>query len=917
MGNHSCLPQRSSNSLLTFYTKGPNLHIEILYEGAMSFFPWLSQLKRNVFQKDHVEQELDQELRAYVALLTDEKIRAGMNPREARRAALIATGGVELVKEQVRDVRAFEWLNGLWQDIRYAVRGLRKNPGFTSIALLSLALGIGANATIFSVFYNVLLRPLPYRDPSRLVSVGRVAPGDLGGGVMTPELVAWRAGSRVFEGLAAWDDDHTNLTGAGTPERIAIASVSSNFLDLLGVQPSLGRGFTAEDGLPGAPGTILLTPDFWHRHFNSDPTVVGRIVLLNDTPTAVLGVLPASFRFPSDVRLDALVAASLPAQPDWKANRVEGFTAIGRLRPETSAEQAASDLTSISSNEAAQAFIEAFGGKGSRVRVVSLHQNLVGNTRPALRMLLGAVGLLFLIACVNVASLQLGRAAIRGREIGLRAALGASRSRLARLLVIENLVLAIFAGLAGLMFASVLVDVLALSKGLPLRDPRDLQMGWVLGGAAFALSTAAGVLIGLVPALLVPRLNLNEVLKSGAQSVMGSRGAWVRSTMVLSQVALALVLLIGSGLLLRSLQAVLAVDPGFRPEGVLTAGLRLPDSRYDSHAKQHAFVQSLVERVSGLPGVETAAVANALPLAGYSFVGVLRTEGQPIPKHGSEPITPVIWATPEYFRAMGMRLEVGRTFSSEDTAASPRVAIVNLRFAQKFFHSANVVGKRLQSFNLADDVPWTTIVGVVANVRHDGVERPANPELYVPEAQQPGRNLHVAIRTKNDPLSLARGLRSAVWSLDKDLPVDDIATMGQRISQSGVRRNLQTWLLTAFAAVALLLAAVGIYGVVSEVVRQRTREIGLRMALGAQGPDVLRMVMRRSLALAVIGIAIGTGAGRYLSKYFASLLFGVEPTDLGTLAGAALVLLAVVVLAGYVPARRASRIDPVGALRCD
>jgi putative ABC transport system permease protein len=345
--------------------------------------------------------------------------------------------------------------------------------------------------------------------------------------------------------------------------------------------------------------------------------------------------------------------------------------------------------------------------------------------------------------------------------------------------------------------------------------------------------------------------------------------------------------------------------------------VRLPEPRYGSDAQQHAFVQSLVERVRGLPGVETVGAANGLPLAGYSFVVSLRTEGQPVPKPGHEPHIPSVSATQEYFHAMGIPLLFGRSFDAQDTPTSPLVAIVNARLAQRFFHSTDVVGKHIQRFKLGDDAPWTTIIGVVGNVRQNGAEAPVGAELYVPEAQTPGRNLHLAIHTKTDPLSLARGLRSAVWSLDKDLPVDDIASMNQRIAKSGAGRTLQTWLLTAFAAIALLLAAVGIYGVVSEVVRQRTREIGLRMALGAQGPDVLRMVMRRSLAVATVGIVLGAGAGRYLSKYLASLLFGVQPTDAGTLAGAAVVLLGVVLLAGYLPARRASRIDPVAALRCD
>lgn len=883
----------------------------------MALFIRLARLTRSLFQKRRREEDLDHELRAYVELLTDEKIRAGMSPKEARRSALIDTGGVELVKEQCRDIRAFAWLGSLWQDTRYAVRGLWKSPGFTLVAMLSLALGIGANATIFSAFYGVLLRPLPYQNPDSLFSVGRVGEGERGGSVMTPELVAWRVGNRVFEGLAAWDDSQLNLTGAGTPERIGVATVTSNLLDVLGVQTAIGRGFIDDDGKPGAPAVVLLTPEFWRRHFGSDPTVVGRIVMLNDEPTTVLGVLPITFRFPGEFRPDALGVSRLANQPEWDARRVEGFHGIARLRAGLSTTQAASDLAAITAAVASPGFVASFAKKDTRVEVVSLQEQLIGDRRVVLRMLLGAVGLLLLIACANVANLQLGRAAFRRREIGLRAALGASRARLARLLVIENLVLAVFAGLAGVVVASILVDLLMLSPGLPLRNPGDLRVGWVVGSVTFALSTVAGLGIGLAPAVLASRLDLNEVLKSGALSVMGGRGAWVRSALVLSQVALALVLLLGSGLLLRSLQGVLAVDPGFRPERLLTAGVRLPGSRYKQNSQQHAFVQSLIERVSGLPGVETVAVTNGLPLAGYSFLGSLRTEGQPVPERGQEAHVPAISVSTEYFRTMGIPLQAGRNFGSQDAANEPLVAIANIQFAQRFFHSTNVVGKQVQFFQLGGNAPWTTIVGVVGNVRQNGSERPAASELYVPELQMPGTNLRIAIRTKGPPLSLGSSLRSAVWSIDKDLPVNDIVTMEERMSKSSAARTLQTLLLTSFAVLALVLAAVGIYGVVSEMVVRRTREIGLRMALGAQAPDVLGMVMRRSLVLGIAGITVGCGAGLFLSKYLASLLFGVKATDASTFAASALALLGVALLAGFLPARRASRIDPVNALRCD
>src|SRR5579871_386228 len=884
---------------------------------AMRLNRKLSLLKSNLFHKDKLDHDLDQEMQAFIDQLTDEKIRGGLSPAEARREALIETGGVELVKEQVRDTRAFEWLHGVCLDVLYAIRSLRKSGGFTAVAVLSLALGIGANATIFSAFYSVLLRPLPYRDPARLFSVARVAPDESDGGVMSPELVAWRNGNRVFEGLAAWDDDRYNLTGVGTPERLVAATVTSNFLEVLGVRPVFRSSFVAEDGHPGAPRVVALGNELWQRRFGADPSVVGRAILLNDLPATVIGVLPASFRFPGELRPDLLSASQLPAVADWGAQRIEGFNAIGRLRAGSTPGTAAADLTSISSSRAALGFLEGWGGKNTHVQVSALQEQLAGNTRQVLRILLAAVGLLFLIACVNVASLQLGRVAIRGREIALRSALGASRTRLVRLLLMENLVLAFGAGLAGLIVASLLCELLSLSSGVPLRDPRDLQLNWVSAATAFILSLLVGVLIGSALAVLAPRMNLNQVLKQQAPAALGDRGAWVRSALVLSQVALALVLLIGSGLLLRSLQAVLAVNPGFRPDGVLTAGVRLPDSRYPSDVERHAFVQALVERLRAMPGVETAAVSDGMPLAGYSMIGSLRTEGQAIPKRGTEVHTPIVSATPEYFHAMGIALQSGRPFDARDTSTSPRVALVNLRFAQRFFRTTDVIGKRVQAFHVADDAPWIEIIGVVANTRHDGLERGVSHELYVPETQQPARNLHIAIRTTRDPLSLADELRSAVWSLDKDLPVNDIASMNQRLSKSGSGRTLQTSLLTSFAGLALLLAAIGIYGVVSEVVNQRTREIGLRMALGAQASSVLRMVMKRSLALAFMGIAAGTFAGRYLSKYLESLLFGTKPTDLATLLLAGTVLLAFVVIAGLVPARRASRIDPVAALRCD
>ena len=870
-------------------------------------------LIRNLFRRRQGEEQLDAELTAYVDLLTREKQRAGLEPREARRAALLETGGVELVKEQCRDVRRGAWLNGFWQDLRYSLRALRKSPGFTSVAVLSLALGIGANSAIFGMFYAAFLRPLPYPHAERLYALNRS-----GFGVMTPELVVWRAGARAFDSVAGWDNSSATLTGMGTPDRLDAATVSANFLAVLGAHPMIGRGFVESDGQPGMPATAIVSYDLWQRKFAGDATVPGRILQLDAKPTTILGVMPPDFRFPGNYRPDLLVICPLPAHPNWSADTLEGFNVIGRLRAGLTPQQGLADLASLSSSGEMVKVLKNFGGAKTHLEYLPLQEALNGRSRPVLELLLAAVCLLLLIACVNVANLQLGRASLRSREIGLRAALGAGRLRLARLLIIENLALSVFAGTAGLLLASGLLRLLRTAEGLPIVGLRDLQPGWMLGGAALALSTFGGLLMALAPALFAPRLQLNQVLKSGSLGVMGGHRNWVRPTLVATQMALALVLLLGSGLLLRSLASVLAVDPGFRPAKLLTARLQLSDSRYRSDAQQRAFVNDVLDRANALPGVESAATSNSIPLTNPSLGASVRLEGEPVPPRGN--ITrgsAIMSVTPQYFRTMGMRLLRGRVFNGQERDGGPLVVVLNAFAARTFFGTEDVVGKQIQSLELSDSKPWWTIVGVVDNVLTQGPEAKVETELFVPESQLISRRVHLVLRTHGDPLALAQGLRAAVWSLDKDMPVTHLETMEAMIARKGAGRRAQTALLSAFALLALCLAAVGIYGVVSEAVNRRTREIGLRMALGARAGDVMRMVMRRSFLLALAGIATGTAAGAYLTRYLASQLFGVQPGDPATFAGAALLLLAVALLAGYLPARRAVRIDPVAALRCE
>jgi putative ABC transport system permease protein len=863
-----------------------------------------------VFGRRNSEAELDAELRAYLELLTDENLRAGMTPEGARRAALLKIEGMAQVKEQCREVRPFHWLTGFQQDVRCAFRNLSRHRGFTAVAAISLALGIGANAAIFSVFYSVLLQPLPYKNADGLYTVGRTS--NVSTFVTGPELDAWRASNHVFEGLAGWNDGSFNLTGFGTPERVQGAWVTPDLLSVLGVPPALGRDFAAADERPGAPGVMLLTHDFWKRHFGSDPTVAGRSVLLNGQQYTIVGVLAAQFRFPSDLAPDALVCQ--PATP--QADFVAMMKAIGRPRPGIGALSIAADLQAVGEHAAPDLPQFIRYQLKNQVSVIPLREQMTGNRRPALAALLGAVGLLLLIACVNVANLQLARAAVRRREIGLRAALGASRGRIARWLVVENLALSGLAGVLGIVAAYGILALLRASPGIPLAGPDDLAAGWILWCAVAALSVLAGLLSGMAPALFAPRLALNEALKSGALSVAGGSRSPLRSALVIAQVALALVLLVGAGLLLRSLQRVSAVAFGFRPDHVLTVRMRLPVSRYPSPPRWRQFIDTLLDGVNALPGVESAGVTTGLPLGGFGNASAILFEGQPAPPMPKRPFVPTMAVTPGYFHTMGIALLTGRGFDARDTEQAPLAAIVNEAFVRRFYPGGSALGKRIQ-MGVAGSQQFLAIAGVVENVRHAGREKDAEAQIFVPQAQQPSPNLSLAIHTRTDPTSIAAAVRSAVWSIDKELPVYSVMTMDARISEAGVQRRVETLLLTGFGLLAMCLAAIGIYGVVSEAVNQRTREIGVRMALGAEARDVVQMVMRRSLALSLAGIAAGVGASFYLTRFLESLLFGIKATDAPAFAAAGAVLLAVALLAGYLPARRASRIDPAAVLRSE
>jgi predicted permease len=704
------------------------------------------------------------------------------------------------------------------------------------------------------------------------------------------------------------------MTGTGAPERVHAAVVTTNFLNVLGVSPAIGRDFAAAEGRPGAPGAALLTDAMWRRLFGGSPSAVGKAVSLNNRAHTVTGILPRQFRVPGDDEVD-LVVPFQGAGFSWTDRQFMILQVFGRVRPGVTLRQAAAELQAITERDRNIPPFFQHALLRNPLVLVPLRDWLVGDRRPALAALLGAVGLLLLIACVNVANLQLARATERQREIGLRAALGASRVRLARWLIVENMTLGAMAGVLGIAVAYTLTALLRHAPGFPLAGSFDLQTGWILWAATFALSAVAGLAAGLAPALAGPRLELNEILKRGALSVVGGQRAYLRPALVVTQVALALALLVGAGLLLRSMERVLSVGLGMRAENLLTLQMRLPLSRYSTVAKRDQFVDALLGNVRTLPGVESAAVTSALPLTAATNLASVLFEGQPAPPPGQRPNFALSVVTPDYFHTMGTPLMAGRNFDRNAAAAgAPQVVIVNQAFARRFYPGDTATGKRIRLYGVPE---YTTIIGVVADVRDKGRETAADPHLFVTSVQFPIPTLGLVVHTQNDPTALVPAVRAAVWSVDKEQPIYDVQTMQARVSEKGGHRRTQTILLTAFGFLAMCLAAIGIYGVVSEGVNQRTREIGVRMALGAESKDVVRMVMRRSLALAVIGIAVGLGASLYLTRFLESLLFGVKATDALAFAGAGAVLLGVALLAGYLPARRASRIDPAAVLRSE
>jgi putative ABC transport system permease protein len=864
------------------------------------------------------EVELEEEIRTHLELETEQNIEAGMSPEEARYAALRTFGNVALYKEDSRTMWGFRSLETLWQDVRFGMRMLVKNPMFTAIAVVALALGIGANSAIFSVVNTILLRPLPYHDPERLVMVWE---DDTKGGFPkdTPaaaNFIDWREQNQVFEDMAAIASESFNLTGDGEPERIDGRRVSASLFPLLGVEPHLGRVFLPEEDQPGAHRVVLISHGLWQRRFGGEANIVGRSLTLNGESFTVVGVMPKGFQFPNR---GAELWVPIAFSTQEAANRGRHYLeVVARMKQGVTTEQAQAEMSMIATRLQQQypAYNAHLGAT-----VTPLHEHLAGEIRPALLVLLGAVGFVLLIACANVANLLLARAAARQKEIALRVALGAGRLRLIRLFLIESILLAGLGGIVGLLLVVWGIGLITAFIPDNISQAKAVSVDLNVLAYTFGISVLTGLIFGLAPALQVSRFNLNETLKEGGRdSAAGRSGNRIRNLLVVAEVAVSLVLLVGAGLLINSFMRLRGVDPGFRADKLLTMQVQLPMLKYPEHARRSAFYTELLSRVEGLPGVKSAAVTTNLPLyrQGNSIGIGIEGRPDPAPGQGKRPTVVTRVISPQYFSTMGIQLLQGRALAAQDRVDSPAVAVINETMARRFWPGEDPLGKRITpgASNSTNPDDWITIVGVVRDVRQFELNAEPRPQMYLSYEQASffaPRDL--VVRTEGDPLSLADAVRRTVWEVDRDQPVSNIRTMEDIISESVARQRFSMLLLGIFAGVALLLAAVGIYGVMSYSVAQRTREFGVRMALGAQRSDVLKLAVGQGLKLVLAGVVIGVVAALALTRVMSSLLFEVSATDPVTYITISVVLISAGVLASFIPARRATRVDPVIALR--
>jgi len=867
-----------------------------------------------LFRKGRQDREVAAELETHLQLHIEDNLRAGLNPDEARRQALIKLGGVEQTKESYRDQRGLPLLETLFQDFRFAVRMLRKNTGFTLIAVLTLALGIGANTAIFSVVNGVMLKPLPYRQPGRLVSLFLHGRG-LDRGVMgAADFLALNERQKVFEQVAAFSPSSIGftLTGLGSPQMIPGTRVTSDFFSVLGIQPALGRSFLAAEGRPGGNLSVIVSHHFWEQFLHADPSAVGSSIMLDGRSYTVIGVLPLDFHFGPHNELWPILQLQPPRQrpPYW-------LLTVGRLKPGISETQAATDASLIAKQVREQFPLS----DDTNTIVVPMKDLMVGDSSEALLVLLGAVGFVLLIAVVNVANLHLSRSGSRVREFAIRSALGAGRRRLICQLLTESLILAALGGVLGLAVAYGGVrTILALSPDALPRVEEITVDGRVLAFTAL-IAMVTGILFGLVPALRSAGSPVGDSLKEGSRvATLGRSARRLHGALVVTEFALALVVLTGAGLLIRTLSQLQSVNPGFNSSHLVTALLTLPKGRYASAPQFTSFYEQLLERVKNTPGVEAASITMSLPPNLLELTNPFHIEGKPdVPGQPATAVGEIPVGT-DYFATLGIPLFRGRLFSDQDRSSATHVLVINENMARRYFPDQDPVGRRVQTGEYDPKGDWYTIVGVVGNVKYEGLGEKDQPTMYVPYFDSGWcpwfvREMYIVVRSASAQEKVVSGLQSAAWSLDNQLALAHVRTMDQLLYESVAGSRFRAVLFGVFAGLALVLAMIGIYGVMAYSVGERTHEIGIRIALGAHRTNILQTILREGGSLALLGVGIGFVVALALSRTLSGLLFGVQANDPLTFAAVAAFLLSVALAACYLPARRATRVDPMVALR--
>ena len=865
---------------------------------------------RSLFRRGQVEAELNEELRYHLERQIEVNTAAGMSVEEARYAALRAMHGLDQRKEECRDMRRVRLIEDLWQDFRFSLRSLLKRPGFTAIVLLALALGIGANTAIFSLVNAVILQPLPYRDPDRLISVYGTRNRSTQGSVGPTDFLDYRSQNNTFEQFAASGSMMLpmNLTGSGEPERLNASIITGNYFDTFGVRPALGRGFSLENEKTGQDHVTVLSHAFWQTRFGGDPNIVNKTINLDGKAYEVLGVMPAEVVLPQPAQL--WVPINFDADPEMKMRNARFLRGVGRLKEGVTLAQAQAD-TDLIAAQLEQQYPDS--NTGWSLRLIPLREILVGGSRTMLFILFGAVGFVLLIACANVANLLLVRAAARQKEIAMRTALGASRLRIIRQMITESLLLAILGGALGALLAVAGVKLLVSLGEDNIPRTANVKIDATVLAFTLLISLATGLLFGLAPAIRTMKENLVDALKDG---IRGGSEATVknrtRSLLVVFESAIAVMLLIAAGLLIRSLVALQNVDPGFDPNNVLTLRVDLPRQKYNTPEKASNFFEQLETRVAGLPGVEAVGLITDLPLSGEARDMPYRVEGRP----ATSDIAFVDFrrVNKNYFSAMRIPLRRGRNFTEQEVRQSDKAIVVSQAFVDSVFPNEEALGKRLIIWSGIKNEPYE-IIGIVGDTRYQSLQGKPSATMYVPTRELLFVNL--VIRTQGDPLSLVGGVRKEVNALDPDQPIAAIRPMTEWVAMSAAGARYRTTLLGLFALLAMILAATGIYGVISYSVAQRTQEIGVRMALGARPLDVLKLVVRQGMMLALIGVIVGLAGALALTRVMSSLLFGVTERDPITFVAVAALLIVVAFIACFVPAHRATRVDPLIALRCE